>query len=402
MKANYTNKEWLMLQIKTYKNITDISLNTGIPKTTLKRNIDKLGLTNLLEKKKKLRKPDFDKYPYKNKEWLESKLIEHGTPNQISRYENIPETSIRRYIEKFNLKHLIDALKHKKPDEKKHIYLYKNDEWLIDTIMKYKTVPNICKETGFASTSVRRYIKKFGFEEYLEDCPTKRIRTLDEDYFQEIDSERKAYWLGMLMADGNVANYNNRYCIRLTLKQEDTYIVEEFKKDLKSDAPIYIDKHNRATLRVWSKKMFNDLQLHGIIPRKTGKEIIPSTIPDELIHHFIRGFFDGDGTINIRSNRERHKGTVGFCCQNKAMLDEIIEIFQKKCDLTISCIYHKNHVYEAKTESFSKCTSIVNFMYNNATIAMLRKFRRAKQYFNLQCPSLKQFEDEFRLIAGTD
>lgn len=397
MKRNYITEEWLIEMISKYKNVTDISANTSVPKTSIRRNVEKFGLKNLLEKKKKLRKPDYDKYPYKNKEWLKEKLIQHGTPNQIVRNENLPETSIRRYVEKFDLKYLIDSSRHKEPDEKKDIYLYKDEEWLLDKILKYKTVPAICKETGFAKTSIRRYIKKYNLEVLLEECPTYRTMKLDENYFETIDTERKAYWLGMLMADGNVANYNNRYCIRLTLKKEDYYILEELKKDLKSDTPIYRDPiYYRSTLRVWSKKMFFDLEKHGIIPNKTGKESIPSTIPDELISHFIRGFFDGDGTIFKRKNRKRHKGTVGFCCQNKKMLLDMISIFERKCGVTMSCLPHKNNVYESKTESLSKCTSLVQFMYKDATIALLRKFKRAQEYYNLQCPSLKQFEDEFR------
>ena len=43
--------------------------------------------------------------------------------------------------------------------------------------------------------------------------------------------------------------------------------------------------------------MATDLAKYGIIPRKTGHEFLPiDEIPDNLIRHFIRGFFDGDGT----------------------------------------------------------------------------------------------------------
>lgn len=265
---------------------------------------------------------------------------------------------------------------------------YKNKEWLQEQILKYKNVPTICKKTGFASTSIRRYIKKFEFENLLEKCPIKRYLKLNEDYFENIDSERKAYWLGLLMADGNVANFNNRYCIRITLKNEDTYLVEELKKDLDSEAKIYFDKHNRATLRVWSKKMYHYLLKLGVIPRKTGKEIVPN-INKNLINHFFRGYFDGDGTIYKRANRRRHKGTIGFCCQSEKFMIDMLKIINKECNTNINYHFHRSNLYEAKTESFSWAVNIINWMYKDATICMLRKYNRAKEYYNYTCPSLE-------------
>lgn len=389
MSKDYRNTEWLIDAINKYKNITDISVNTSIPKTTLSRNIEKHGLSHLLEKKAKIRKTDYKKYPYKDKKWLIEKLKEHGTPNKIVINENVSETSIRRYIEKFGLNYLIDNNKHKKSNSKEDIYLFKNKDWLLNAILEYKTVANIHKETGFSKTSLWRYIRKYELGSYIENCNPVRCRSLNEDYFETIDTEHKAYWLGLLMADGNVANYNNRYCIRLTLKEEDHYLIEKLKADINTDTNIYIDKYNRSTLRVWSKKMFNDLAKHGIVPNKTGKETIPETVPTHLLHHFIRGFFDGDGTIFKRKNRARHKGTIGFCCQNEQFIINLSKVFKDNCNFVLNYHPHKNNVYEIKTESFRKCSSIVKYMYNNATIAMLRKYDRVKQYYNINCPSLE-------------
>ena len=49
---------------------------------------------------------------------------------------------------------------------------------------------------------------------------------LKEDIFDNIDTEEKAYWLGFLYADGNVANNASR--IRLSLAENDLEILEKF------------------------------------------------------------------------------------------------------------------------------------------------------------------------------
>lgn len=335
----YKNKDWLIEQINKYKNITDISIGTGYAKTSLIRYIEKYNLKDMLEQKKKIPRINLEKHPYKNKEWL------------------------------------------------------------IENLNKYKNIKTLCEKTGCPQTSIRRYIKIFELNNMIEKYVYKRNKKLDEDYFETIDNEHKAYWLGMLVADGNIDDTGNKYCIRLTLKEEDEYLICALKKDLKSEATIYKDKYKRNTIRVWSKKMFNDLLKLGIVPKKTGKEVFPS-IPDNLIHHFVRGFFDGDGTIFTRKNRQRHKGTIGFCCQNEKFIQDLIYIINKKCGVLLTYNYHKGNVFESKTESKEKCLNIINFMYKDATIAMLRKYNRTSEYFNYYCPSLEKFKEESRLIDG--
>ena len=337
----YKNKEWLIEQIEKYKNVTDISIATGYPTTSLRRYVKHFNLENILEHKKKISRVNLDKHPYKDKVWLE---------NNIKKYGNIKD---------------------------------------------------LCEATNCAQTSIRRYAHEFKLTHMIEERIYDRTVSMNEDYFENINSERKAYWLGMLVADGCVQDAGNRYCMSLLLKGEDGYIVKAFRDDLESEVGIYIDSYGRHSIKVWSKKLFMDLCNLGISPRKTGKEVFPN-IPKELEHHFVRGFFDGDGTIFTRANRARHKGTVGFCCQNEDFILSLIDRIEKACGFRLSYHPHKNNVFECKTEAEMKCLSIIEYMYKDATIAMLRKYNRAKEYFNYNCPSLKQFEEESKLIAGTD
>lgn len=271
-------------------------------------------------------------------------------------------------------------------------YLFKNKDWLIEQINLYGTVKAICENTNNAPTSIRRYIDKFDLKHLLQSIDpseSNKTHSIDKNYFEIIDTEHKAYWLGFLMADGNVYDTGNKYCIRMTLKNEDIYILEKFRKDLNTDVEIKIDKYNRGTLRVFSKKMFYDLQAHGIVPNKTGKESIPSTVPEHLIHHFIRGFFDGDGTIYTRSNRARHKCTVGWCCSNYNFMIQLNEILNKYCGFSLTIHSHKNNCYESKTESYDYCKRFVEFIYKDATIGLIRKYNRAHEYLDYTCTTLE-------------
>ena len=65
----------------------------------------------------------------------------------------------------------------------------------------------------------------------------------DSNFFEKIDSEAKAYWLGFLYADGYIhRNYKNgkikSMSLELSLKSEDRAHLENFLRDIRSNVPI--------------------------------------------------------------------------------------------------------------------------------------------------------------------
>ena len=78
--------------------------------------------------------------------------------------------------------------------------------------------------------------------------------------------------------------------------------------------------------------MFNDLGKLGVIPNKTKHEIIPN-INQDMMRHFIRGFFDGDGWCTNTTSHGKRKGSrkcIGFV-SNYEFLDNlniILNIFK--------------------------------------------------------------------------
>lgn len=148
---------------------------------------------------------------------------------------------------------------------------------------------------GCSYGAILRQLDKWGIERH--ERPNS-IYKLNSHYFDNIDTEHKAYWYGFLFADGHV----NDKVVMLTLQIGDKDMIEAYAKDLETDIPISYVKDNAVGLNIACKTMCNSLLEKGFNHRKSyDADIreIASYVPDELVHHFIRGMFDGDGCVAV-------------------------------------------------------------------------------------------------------
>lgn len=128
----------------------------------------------------------------------------------------------------------------------------------------------------------------------------------NNNYFSKIDSKDKAYFLGLLYADGNV--YLAEKCkkrrnrVQITLINEDSYILQSLLDHIRSNSKMYIDKGLYSKVILDSKQLTHDLISLGCIPNKSLILKFPTEdqLPKNLQNHFIRGYFDGDGCISLR------------------------------------------------------------------------------------------------------
>ena len=154
---------------------------------------------------------------------------------------------------------------------------------------------------------VRRILDELNVE---KSNKSRRKHTLDENYFDVIDTPNKAYILGFLYADGY--NSIDKYTIRLQLQECDYEILEKMRLELKSDNELkfircdnkvasngYISK-NMYQLEVYSKHMCEQLDRLGMHQNKSLILEFPDWLSEELYSHFIRGYFDGDGSYCYR------------------------------------------------------------------------------------------------------
>lgn len=198
---------------------------------------------------------------------------------------------------------------------------------------------------------------------------------INENTFENVDCEEKAYFLGLLYADGNRARSSSS--VSICLKDDDSYILEKFKEYMCTDKPLYEERriyrgriHFYRKMEMWNKKIAADLLDLGLIPAKTLVLKFPTIkqVPLDLIWAFLRGYFDGDGTVGIYNNLPR----VGFCgaidfCQS---LFEFLQENDIRCK--ISKDYRKNCYYVTVLNK-EGCMKIKENFYKDAIIYLERK-----------------------------
>lgn len=198
---------------------------------------------------------------------------------------------------------------------------------------------------------------------------------IDHNFFETIDTERKAYWLGLLFADG----YNNEkfYQIEITLKKEDEYILKCLKDDTKSTYDIF-DKNvycngklfHESRLTLYSKKMSEDLNKTGCIQNKSLVLKFPAAdiIPINLQNHFIRGYFDGDGYIS---------GSKIMLNGTKSFLQKCVDIIRVNTNISLAeRWYMDGKAYRWQHASAQDMKKIFDYLYKDATIFLKRKYQR--------------------------
>lgn len=248
---------------------------------------------------------------------------------------------------------------------------------------------------------VGRILKENGVELYRH-----KKYLFDNHFFDKINTEAKAYFLGFLWADGN----NNRLgTLTLKITIEDTYILEKFNEIIGSKRPLKIitnikcfNKKQQKTylakdailLSLSNKKMLNTLESIGFIPNKSKTLLMPKdeTIPDYLLHHFIRGYFDGDGTISKRipKNRNKYIFSVGFCMKNYE-LGKQINLILKNIGLTHLIFRPSDTIYKIDILSMSEQIKFKEWLYKDATLFLKRKYekflqleQRHKEHLNIR------------------
>lgn len=201
---------------------------------------------------------------------------------------------------------------------------------------------------------------------------------INHNYFEIINSEEKAYFLGLMYADG----YNNekKGFASISLSEKDKEILNIFTENVQPLKPLMFTKKkkdtfsNFYTLTMHSRKITTNLSKLGCKQAKTHILQFPTEeqIPSYLLRHFVRGYFDGDGCIN--NGKRNHFSFVG----TKDFINSLQELFKKELNFNITKTSIRHPLHNNNTVTLLKCGKIQSikfgeWLYKDATIYMKRK-----------------------------
>lgn len=203
--------------------------------------------------------------------------------------------------------------------------------------------------------------------------------TLNESVFSEINSEESAYWLGFLYADGYIHKGEYNYRIELGLCEEDYSHLEKFKRFIGKDNKIsYRDSTHSYRYQFRNKQIHSDLIRLGCTAAKSLTLTFPleSQVSSQFIRHFLRGYFDGDGSFWGSDGKLGASilGTTDF-------LNGVKNIYPPLSNNSI-CPIHKERPDKGQRIVFggrNKVSNFLNYLYKDSTIYLDRKYVKYTQ-----------------------
>ena len=232
---------------------------------------------------------------------------------------------------------------------------------------------------GLSAAAVLMYMEEYGIPTRSAE-EAHRKYPINEDFFDKIDTEEKAYFLGFLYADGcnQMANY---WATVISLDIIDIEILYHFSKLIYKDentAKEQVKISNRehegkgieARLSINSKHICQQMQKLGCVSRKTFILEYPNWMPENLHRHFIRGYFDGDGTIN------RETEMVSGCkiVSTLQFLEGVKAISNIDCSMYKVDKLNGKNTYELYYSGNRNQWLFLHWIYSGATIYLQRKY----------------------------
>ena len=259
----------------------------------------------------------------------------------------------------------------------------------------------VARKFDVDSGSIKKYMLRHGLDFKLQvkyDC--------DHDFFSRKD-EVTFYVAGFVAADGCVKDRKNisgniRHELGIGLSKEDKQFLEKIRNILKAETPVkdFLVKNSKRNNKwndcwkseviITSQKMCEDLQRFNIVPRKSLIYTFPEWMKTHpLKHHFIRGYNDGDGSFYVpRLANGRKTEQIYFSMRGTpAFLKDVRYIFEQECQL-------EEREKEIRISSGHGCleyggngivSKISNYLYQDATIYLSRKYEIIKDIMSPKC-----------------
>lgn len=256
------------------------------------------------------------------------------------------------------------------------------------------------KMFGYSESTVYKILDKNNIQRRNVQGANRK-HDLNFSYFKKIDSEEKAYILGLLYADG----CNMKTGFNITLQEGDKDILEKVKHAIGYESELSLKIRNEKnwknclSLTIYSVEIAKDLVQLGCPPNKSLILKFPTEgqVPRYLWKPFIRGYFDGDGSIFYSKN------WYACFCGTKEFLGSIqdflyteldfIPVKLLKCKPDNSC-----NNYQFRVGGNKKALTFFNWLYNDSSIYLERKFKKYQEFIKYYTLKISTIEEHRVLL----
>ena len=246
------------------------------------------------------------------------------------------------------------------------------------------TAVDLAKEYPVSSTAINRLLRRHGYKAKSQS-ELQRKYNIDETFFDVINTEEKAYVLGLLYADG--WNQTERNSISLGLKETDREVLDKITALIQPTKPLqyvstlnqrkktgFENSQNQYRLVIANKHISERLVELGCGKAKTHNLIFPTEeqVPSHLIRHFVRGYFDGDGSVSGDKQKQfSFVGTIDFLLPLQQILVKELNFSKTKLDQRHED--REDSIRALRYCGINQCITFRDWLYKDATIYLERK-----------------------------
>ena len=272
-----------------------------------------------------------------------------------------------------------------------------NDDIIFNEYMQGISAAVITKKYKIQYNNIKKIIESKGNKMRSQSQANRRY-IFNHNFFEKIDKEQKAYYLGFIITDGYVGDKD----VVLELKSVDKHIIETFVASINGNNKVHeiIRESNSfskkgcitSRLNFRSEKMVNDLKCLGIKRGKTYNITVP-TLPCHLERHFWRGVLDGDGYVSCINRKHRYITSKG---EKKVSYSKYLETgicghintvtafveFLHKNNIKTSKIFPDHTIFSVRLKNATEGHKFLNLIYTDSDpkLRLKRKFAKYQEY----------------------
>jgi len=240
-------------------------------------------------------------------------------------------------------------------------------------VERKRSTSEIANDLGVSPKTVADSLRRHGIRVRCHGEHPRRYHEVDAWPWAFPATGWHAYWIGFLAADGGIHSDGSHHLVRLRLHPRDVDHLHEFVRGLRVDNPVRVTA-KYAQVEIHGRPLVDALTRWGVVPAKSLSIRVPLSFPPALVSAFMRGYFDGDGSISWRQRHNHRAANCKFTSGSARMLEDL-QWRLEKAGIRTGAIYRDSG--EAKVlpilTARADLLRFADYLYAGAEVSLARK-----------------------------